>query len=246
MSGKLYACIMAYNEEKNISRVLAEVSARKEVDAIIVVDDASTDDTAGIVSAFPDVIYVRNEENRGIGGTEKRLYEEFMKHSEHDDDFMVVMHGDGQMCVEELSLFRDTFEKTDADVVLGSRLLGRTNFFDEGKRPVWKILGDLAACGFLNVAFDTRLRSYGSAYRGWKRRAIKVLRYNECSSKVIFGVEIIAMARLQNLSMTEMPIKTVYSEFGFNSSIVRYIFDIFGCMFRYGPRIWSKKLGSRR
>lgn len=242
MAGRLFVCIMAYNEEENIANVITDVSTCGIVDEIIVVDDASTDRTGEIVASFPHVIYARNETNRGIGGTEKRLYDEFLVHSENDDDYMVVMHGDGQMRVEELHQFKQAFETTKASVVLGSRLLGRSDFRDAGRRPLWKILGDMAACTFVNMAFGTRLHSYGSAYRGWKRSAVEVLNYNECSSKVIFGIEIIAMAELQGLEMHEIPIETVYSEFGFNSNIVKYVFDVFGCAARYGPRIWIRKL----
>ena len=242
MVGKLFVCIMAYNEEKNIGRVIADVSASGMADEIIVVDDASTDGTGGVVAAFPGVKYARNEVNRGIGGTEKRLCDEFLKHATGGDDVMVIMHGDGQMRVEELELFKRTFETTDADVVLGSRLLGRSNFLDGGRRPLWKILGDIAACTCLNIAFATWLHSYGSAFRGWKRSSVAVLRYNECSNKVVFGIEIIAMARVQNLKMREIPIQTVWSDFAFNSNIMRYVIDVFGCMFRYGPRIWKAKL----
>ena len=242
MIGKLFVCIMAYNEEKNIGRVLADVSASGLADEIIVVDDASTDGTAAVVASHPRVKYARNETNRGIGGTEKRLYDEFLKHSDADDDVMVIMHGDGQMRVEELGLFKKAFETTDASVVLGSRLLGRSNFFDAGRRPLWKILGDIAACTCLNIAFAMRLHSYGSAFRGWKRSAVAVLKYNEGSNKVVFGIEIIAMAKLQNLKMREIPIQTVWSDLAFNSNIAKYAIDVFGCMLRYGPKIWKAKL----
>lgn len=242
MAGRIFVCVMAYNEEKNIGRVLDDVIASGMADEIIVVDDASTDGTGRAVAGFPRVKYARNETNRGIGGTEKRVYDEFLKHSERDDDVMIIMHGDGQMRVQELELFKRAFETTDASVVLGSRLLGRKNFTDSGQRPLWKILGDLGACTLLNVAFATRLHSYGSAFRGWKRSAVASVKYNECSSKVVFGIEIIAMARLQNLKMREIPIETVWSDFSFNSNITRYVMDVFGCMFKYGPRIWKAKL----
>lgn len=62
---RVSSIICAYNEAVRIGKVLEAVSSHPDVDEIIVVDDGSTDDTAKIVSRYPNVLLVRHETNRG-------------------------------------------------------------------------------------------------------------------------------------------------------------------------------------
>ncbi len=63
---KVTAIIPAYNEEKNIEKVLIAVS-KSNINEIIVVDDYSTDKTSDIVKKFKKIRYLRNKENKGKG-----------------------------------------------------------------------------------------------------------------------------------------------------------------------------------
>ncbi|PLX20843.1 hypothetical protein C0584_03600 [Candidatus Parcubacteria bacterium] len=75
---KVAAIVPAYNEEENIAGVLKVLKNVSKLDEIIVVDDASTDNTGEVVLAFDEVKYFRNEVNsgkafsmqRGVNGTD--------------------------------------------------------------------------------------------------------------------------------------------------------------------------------
>src|SRR5687768_3770080 len=60
--------IPAYRAENHITAVLSKIPAF--VHTIIVIDDRSPDNTAAVVSAWPDprVRLVRHAENQGVGG----------------------------------------------------------------------------------------------------------------------------------------------------------------------------------
>jgi glycosyltransferase involved in cell wall biosynthesis len=65
---KISCLIPAFNEGKRISKVLRAACHHPLIDEIIVIDDASTDDTARIVSRFSDVRLIRNKKNLGKSG----------------------------------------------------------------------------------------------------------------------------------------------------------------------------------
>ncbi len=64
---KVAAIVPAYNEAPRIAPVLRALCSVKELDEIIVVDDASTDDLYSVVNQFPKIKYMRNPMNRGKG-----------------------------------------------------------------------------------------------------------------------------------------------------------------------------------
>ena len=79
-----------YNEEETIGTVVT--MTLKHVDAVICVDDGSSDSSARIAEACGAVV-VRHRINRGYGGALKSL---FIKAREMGADALVVLDSDGQ------------------------------------------------------------------------------------------------------------------------------------------------------
>lgn len=67
ISEPISVIISAFNEEKNIGRVLKVLDKIDWIDEIIVVDDASSDKTGEVAKTYP-VKYIRHPENQGKGG----------------------------------------------------------------------------------------------------------------------------------------------------------------------------------
>lgn len=67
---KIAAIVPAFNEESRIGAVLEVLCQSKDVDEIIVVDDASTDNTKQVASTYP-VRVIRHPTNTGKGGALK-------------------------------------------------------------------------------------------------------------------------------------------------------------------------------
>jgi glycosyltransferase involved in cell wall biosynthesis len=90
------AVVPAYNVSAEIGEVLRQMPALFKT--IVVVDDASRDGTAAIVERYaqidPRIIFIRHEENRGVGGT---MVTGFRKALEAGADILVKVDGDGQM-----------------------------------------------------------------------------------------------------------------------------------------------------
>jgi glycosyltransferase involved in cell wall biosynthesis len=113
--------IPCFNEEKNVANVLLGVP--KYVDYLIVVDDASTDETVDLVRqlAMSDLrIHVISlSQNLGVGGAISRGY---LEAQALDVDVTVVMAGDGQMDPVFLKPMIDLIIDGQSDVVKTNRL----------------------------------------------------------------------------------------------------------------------------
>lgn len=114
--------VPAYNEEKLIGRVLETMP--ELVDKVIVVDDRSTDGTAGVVEKQAEALsrtveLVRHERNGGVGAS---IGTGYRKALEDGLDVVAVMAGDAQMDPADLSQVLDPVVDGEADYAKGNRL----------------------------------------------------------------------------------------------------------------------------
>lgn len=113
--------VPAYNESTQIGKVLSTMP--DFVDAVVVVDDASKDDTVGIVRRYQDkmglVEVIQHETNKGVGAAISTGY---IWARDKAYDVTAVMAGDGQMDPRELSKVIDPVVTGSADYVKGNRL----------------------------------------------------------------------------------------------------------------------------
>jgi glycosyltransferase involved in cell wall biosynthesis len=110
--------IPAFNESRAIERTVA--TTPEFVDAVIVVDDASTDDTAVRAHVAPNVQVVTHAQNRGVGAAIVTGYRHAI---EQELDVAVVMAGDGQMDPCDLPSLLDPIAAGVADYVKGNRFM---------------------------------------------------------------------------------------------------------------------------
>jgi glycosyltransferase involved in cell wall biosynthesis len=115
---RVLVAIPVFNEERHVSRVLAEVG--RLVDDILVIDDGSTDRTGDILSDTPGVTVIRHPENRGYG---RSLIDAFYYARRADYDWLVTLDSDNQHEPARIPAFIDRAEQGDVDVISGSRYL---------------------------------------------------------------------------------------------------------------------------
>ena len=97
---KIGVLIVAFNAQETLTKVLDRIPSDfvKQIDAILVCDDASTDDTHKIGLSYQSksqlpLTIVRHEINLGYGGNQKTGYQWAL---EKYLDLVVLLHGDGQ------------------------------------------------------------------------------------------------------------------------------------------------------
>jgi glycosyltransferase involved in cell wall biosynthesis len=121
---KICVVVPAHNEGSQIAGVIATMP--EYVDAVVVVDDASNDDTVKVVKALQqgktDLFLIAHQKNQGCGGA---VISGYAWAAEQEFDVVVRMDGDGQMNPDDLSSLIDP-------VATGRRILPKgTGFFQE-------------------------------------------------------------------------------------------------------------------
>src|SRR5688500_3324543 len=132
---RIAVVVPAYNEARHIAATLATMPSF--VDDVIVVDDASTDDTASRAAAWgdPRVRALRHASNRGVGGALKTGYRAAFSAGA---DAVAVMAGDNQMHAEDLPALLAPVLSGEADYAKGDRL----SHADRGRMPVARFIGN--------------------------------------------------------------------------------------------------------
>ena len=123
LDSRVIVVVPAWNEAPRIGRVIRGMPSW--VDDVIVVDDASRDDTAGAVRATGDgrVHVVRHEHNRGVGAAIVTGYRRALAQPGGPRDAFVVMAGDAQMDPEDLPRVVAPVAEGRADYVKGNRFV---------------------------------------------------------------------------------------------------------------------------
>lgn len=111
--------IPAYNEGKNIGRVLGDMLRREPELDVLVVDDGSRDDTAELAKIF-GVALVSHAVNLGYGAA---LQTGFRYAVKNGYDYVIQFDADGQHDPDYLRAVKAEIEKGEADIVIGSRFL---------------------------------------------------------------------------------------------------------------------------
>jgi len=116
----LAVVIPSFNEGGVLSETLSGLA---EFPLVVLVDDASTDDTSEIVKSFPNLLYIQHSLNRGQGAALETGFEYLRRNSQIQ--YIATFDADGQHSVDDLKSMYSQITNKNLRVVLGSRFLGR-------------------------------------------------------------------------------------------------------------------------
>lgn len=123
-AGRTLIVIPAHNEEENIGEVLDELEQLGYGHDVVVVDDASNDDTAKTVERRGKSC-LRLSANLGYGGAVQSGFKYALTHGY---DYVVQMDGDLQHDPRSIPVLLEAVRSGRADVALGSRFLGKVSY----------------------------------------------------------------------------------------------------------------------
>ena len=216
---KVCFLIPAYNCANVIEQVISRIVLPGPNDEVIVVDDCSGDDTAGVAGRLPRVYAQRNPANLGYGGTSQRLYELAL---ERGADLTVNLHGDLGHRPEDAPLLIEGLGRNEFDIVLGSRLLHLTQLrrqhgwlkllsveAREGM-PLNRVFGHFGLTWFQNKCFGTNLHSFHEGMRACTRPVVEWIARNKFSAWYNYDTDLIVRAHRRGFRIGEVPVKPFY------------------------------------
>src|SRR6202048_4400659 len=160
----------AYNAEKTLRRTYEEVMAQGIVDLVIVVDDASRDETVAIARTLPQVQVAVHPENRGYGGNQKTCYQLALAAGA---GVGVMIHPDYQYTPSLLPAMASLVASGLYPCVLGSRILGGGAL--RGGMPLWKYVANRFLTAIENFLLGAKLSEYHTGYRAFARNLLERL-----------------------------------------------------------------------
>ncbi|MBM3813237.1 MAG: glycosyltransferase family 2 protein [Acidimicrobiia bacterium] len=203
MKPKVVVVMPAYNAAKTLRMTYAELP-RDVVDLVIVVDDGSSDETARIARELGLELFVHNR-NYGYGANQKTCYREALRAGA---DIVVMVHPDYQYDPTLLPQVIAPILQGEADVVLGSRLLGG-HPMQQGM-PWWKYISNRFLTGLENLVFGLSLAEYHTGYRAYTRPVLEAAQTEMNSDNFIFDQEIMAQFVEIKARIAEVPVPTRY------------------------------------
>src|SRR5512139_3722927 len=132
---KVIVVMPAYNAARTLERTYNDLP-RDVVDHVILVDDVSGDETVEVAQRLGLKVIV-HVQNRGYGGNQKTCYIEALKDGA---DVVVMLHPDYQYDSRLVPQLIAPIQAGEADLMLGSRLLGGGTL--AGGMPRWKFLAN--------------------------------------------------------------------------------------------------------
>lgn len=201
---RMMILIPAYNEEPMIGVVIQTLP--KKLPGVrkilhVVVDDGSIDRTAGIAKQHGATV-LRHIINRGLGGA---LGTGLRFANDCNIDILVTMDADGQHLARDIPRLIEPIIKKRSDVVIGSRLYGRSNM--PLMRKLVNILSNIATWFFFGVwTSDSQ-----SGLRAFSKRAIKRIRIR--TQRMEVSSELFREIRRNRLKKAEIPIEAIYTTY---------------------------------
>src|SRR2546423_533009 len=184
---KVIVVMPAYNAARTLLQTHAEVMAQGVVDLVIVVDDASKDETSALARTLPNTIVHTHEKNLGYGGNQKTCYRLAL---EAGADIIVMVHPDYQYTPKLIPAMASIIANDLHPCVLASRILGGYSL--RGGMPVWKYIANRFLTAAENILLGAKLSEYHTGYRAFSRKILETLDLSNNSDDFVFDNQMLA------------------------------------------------------
>jgi glycosyltransferase involved in cell wall biosynthesis len=230
---KVIVVMPAYNASKTLEMTYKEIPL-DVVDEVILVDDASRDDTA-VKATELGIHTIIHAENRGYGGNQKTCYAEALSKGA---DVVVMVHPDYQYSPRLITAMASMVVSGHYDVVLASRILGGGAL--KGGMPFYKYVANRFLTLAENLALGVKLSEYHTGYRAFSRKVLETLPLEANSDDFVFDNEMLAQAAYFGFHIGEISCPTKYFEDASSINFRRSVKYGFGVLATSGKFILQK------
>lgn len=222
---KVVVVMPAYNAAKTLVQTFEEVMAQGVVDKVIVVDDASPDETTQIARTLPDTIVLTHPKNLGYGGNQKSCYRLAL---EQGADIVIMVHPDAQYTPKLIPAMVSMIACGLYPCVLGSRILG--NYALRGGMPLWKYVANRFLTLAENILLGAKLSEYHTGYRAFSRQVLERAPLEANSNDFVFDNQMLAQILWFNFTIAEVSCPTRYFDEASSINFRRSVKYGFGCL----------------
>ncbi len=193
----------AYNAANTLLKTYNEIPF-DVVDYVILVDDASTDNTAKLANDLNLELFI-HEKNLGYGGNQKTCYKQALKAGA---DVVVMLHPDYQYSPKLVGAMASLVAIGQYEMVLGSRII--TGDALKNGMPLYKYIANRVLTVIENILLGKKISEYHTGYRAFSRQLLQDLPLHQNSNDFVFDNEMIAQAIYFGYSVGEVSCPTKY------------------------------------
>jgi glycosyltransferase involved in cell wall biosynthesis len=207
LNGKKICIVLpAYNAAETLEMTYAEIPF-DIVDEVVLVDDASKDNTSEVGRKLGIQHIVRHEQNRGYGGNQKSCYDKALGLGA---DIIIMLHPDYQYTPKLIHAISGIIAYDVYPVVLGSRILGKGAL--KGGMPMYKYIANRFLTLFQNILMSQKLSEYHSGYRAFSKEIFTKINIEANSDDFIFDNQMLAQIFYAGFEIGEVTCPTKYFE----------------------------------
>jgi glycosyltransferase involved in cell wall biosynthesis len=193
----------AYNAEATLARTLSELD-RNVVDEVVLVDDASTDETVALAGRL-GLEPISHERNLGYGGNQKTCYRRAL---ELGADIVVMVHPDYQYSPRLVPAMASMIAYGEYDLVLGSRILAQSPV--ARGMPRYKYVANRFLTLTENIVLGQKLSEYHTGLRAFSRSLLAAVPFERNSDDFVFDNQILVQALAAGARVGELSCPTRY------------------------------------
>ena len=222
---KVVVVMPAYNAAGTLRRTYEEVMDQGIVDLVVVVDDASVDETTLVGETLDNTLVHTHEQNRGYGANQKTCYRLAL---EAGADIVIMVHPDYQYTPKLIPAIASLIGNGLYHCVLGSRILG--GYALKGGMPWWRYVSNRFLTLVENILMGAKLSEYHTGYRAFSREVLEKLDLTYNSDDFVFDNQMLSQVLWHGYRIAEISCPTKYFAEASSINFIRSIKYGFGCL----------------
>lgn len=200
---KVIVVMPAYNAVKTVERTYADIP-KETVDHVILVDDASHDDTPVVAYGLGVQVLVHRQ-NYGYGANQKTCYSEALRQGA---DVVIMVHADHQYDPTRIPDMIAPILNGEADMMMGTRIAEGKAL--EGGMPLWKFVANRCLTTLENLVLGQQLTDLHTGFRAYSRDLLEHVPWFMNSDDFVFDTEMIVQAVACGYRIGETPVPARY------------------------------------
>ncbi|MEO5674973.1 MAG: glycosyltransferase family 2 protein [Chitinophagales bacterium] len=227
---KIIVVLPAYNAAPTLEQTYREIPF-DIVDEVVLVDDASRDETAKIAAQLGIHHVIIHEKNKGYGGNQKSCYDRALTLGA---DIVIMLHPDYQYTPRLIPAMASVIANEVYPVVLCSRILG--GGARRGGMPLYKYVSNRLLTLTQNLLIGQKLSEYHTGYRAFSRLVLQSINYHQNSDDFVFDNQMLSQIFMAGFEIAEITCPTKYfqeaSSINFSRSMI-YGFGVLGTSIKH-------------